>query len=209
VFDTLAQCMAGGEENSATEMGRAIEACSRLRLRFGCSVLALHHTGWDTTRERGSSALRAAADATISAERVAGEQRPSLILRSVKVRDDEAFADLYFDLPTIDLGERGRSLRLAVRDSKPVETQGAVGDVLDIWSNDLDEVVASASEAGRRLGLDMTKDRHVAGRRMARLIDLGYVGQPVKVGPSLTYSLTAKGRDLVRTNVELVESDPL
>jgi hypothetical protein len=66
VFDTLARCFAGGEENSAADMTRAIAAVDRIRRVTGAAVLLLHHTRKNDQTERGSGVLRGAADAMIS-----------------------------------------------------------------------------------------------------------------------------------------------
>lgn len=66
----------------------------------------LHHTGWDTTRERGSTALRAAADTVIKCERIgAGALRITNTPPGGKQRDAE-------ELPTMQLRTvpRGESL---------------------------------------------------------------------------------------------------
>jgi len=64
VFDTLAQSMVGGNEDSSQDMGRAADAIRRVMQTFGCGALVLHHpTKSNTTNERGSGALRGAADA--------------------------------------------------------------------------------------------------------------------------------------------------
>jgi hypothetical protein len=63
VVDTLARALLGGEENSARDVGLAIEALDHVRRETGAAVLVLHHTGKDRTAgERGSSAIRAAAE---------------------------------------------------------------------------------------------------------------------------------------------------
>jgi len=62
VFDTLARCIVGGDENSARDVGLAIDGADRIKRELGCTVLLIHHTGKDGELERGSSALRAAAD---------------------------------------------------------------------------------------------------------------------------------------------------
>src|SRR5947207_2877340 len=63
VFDTLAQSMVGGDENSAKDMGRAADAIRRVMQTFRCGALVLHHgTKGDPRNERGSGALRGAAD---------------------------------------------------------------------------------------------------------------------------------------------------
>jgi AAA domain len=69
VVDTLSRNMSGNE--SATEdMSAFVRACDRLRAEAGCTILVLHHTGWDNQeRERGAKALRAAADVSVRAKR--------------------------------------------------------------------------------------------------------------------------------------------
>lgn len=62
VLDTYARSMVGGEENSAKDTGRVIEAFDRLRFTLNSAVLCNHHTGKDGGSERGSGALRGAAD---------------------------------------------------------------------------------------------------------------------------------------------------
>jgi hypothetical protein len=68
VIDTLARSMAGKDENSAQDMGFAIQAMDWLREKTGCGVLLLHHSGVDGTRPRGSTALFGAADTLIRVE---------------------------------------------------------------------------------------------------------------------------------------------
>jgi len=69
VLDTWARTLAGAEENSAMDVGKAIAWLDYLREAHGTSSLIIHHSkvasGYTsgTPRERGSSALRGAADA--------------------------------------------------------------------------------------------------------------------------------------------------
>ena len=63
ILDTWARCTVGGEENSTKDMGLAIEQADVIRRRSGACVLAVHHSGKDSTAgARGSSALEAAFD---------------------------------------------------------------------------------------------------------------------------------------------------
>jgi hypothetical protein len=66
IFDTLARCMIGGDENSARDMGLLVATCDDLRAVTGATVLVVHHTGKTGQVERGSSALRAACDFMLS-----------------------------------------------------------------------------------------------------------------------------------------------
>lgn len=65
VIDTLARCMIGGDENSAKDVGLAIYGCSSLQRAFASSLCLIHHTNKADRGERGSGALRGAADLMI------------------------------------------------------------------------------------------------------------------------------------------------
>jgi hypothetical protein len=65
VVDTLARATPGMEENSARDMGRAVEACDRLKELYGCCVLLVHHTPKGGNGWRGSSAVWNALDTAI------------------------------------------------------------------------------------------------------------------------------------------------
>jgi hypothetical protein len=75
VIDTVARAMAGGDENSAQDMGRFLDACGELqRLPSRPHVAVVHHAGKDNERgTRGSSALPAGVDALVKVER--GDKR--------------------------------------------------------------------------------------------------------------------------------------
>jgi hypothetical protein len=62
IIDTLARCFEG-DENGSKDMNAFVAALDRLRFRFRCTILVLHHSGLnDKNRARGSSVLRAALD---------------------------------------------------------------------------------------------------------------------------------------------------
>lgn len=72
VIDTMARCLVGGDENTAKDVGLFVAACDRIRATTGGTVLVVHHTTKNGESERGSSALRAAADAMIVVTNDAG-----------------------------------------------------------------------------------------------------------------------------------------
>jgi hypothetical protein len=76
VVDTVARSLAGGDENSARDVGEFIAAIDGLR-RDG-AALAVHHSGHNGDRERGSSALRGAADLLARIERDGRSSRVTL-----------------------------------------------------------------------------------------------------------------------------------
>lgn len=69
-IDTMARCMVGGDENSAKDVGMAIHGCTQLQRVLSTAVCLIHHSNRADRGERGSGALRGAADTMI--EVVAG-----------------------------------------------------------------------------------------------------------------------------------------
>ncbi|UYP19768.1 helicase RepA family protein [Rhodococcus sp. Z13] len=65
VIDTLARCMVGADENSAKDVGIAVDNLNTLRQATPDGrgvILAVHHAGKDGRTARGSSALEAGVD---------------------------------------------------------------------------------------------------------------------------------------------------
>jgi hypothetical protein len=87
VLDTFARCIPGADENSASDVGRAIRSIDQIRAATGAAVLLIHHTRLDGDRERGSTALRGAADVMIQAKADNG----SVTLSCEKMKDAELF----------------------------------------------------------------------------------------------------------------------
>ncbi len=71
VVDTVARAMVGADENSASDMGRFLEACGRLQAWDSQPhVCVVHHAGKDGERgSRGSTALPAGVDVLAKVER--------------------------------------------------------------------------------------------------------------------------------------------
>lgn len=105
VLDTWARAMVGGDENSARDAGIAIDVCETVRERTGATALVVHHSNADGQRERGSTALRGAADAQISMSR--DDQSGVVTMKSVKIKDGSPFQDQHFVL-----AEYGKSVVL-------------------------------------------------------------------------------------------------
>lgn len=102
VVDTLARCMIGGDENSARDMGLAIDALDTIRRLTGCAVLVLHHTTKTGNSERGSSALRGAADVMLEL----AESDGLLTLAATKTKDSAPPPDRCLRLVSIETGRR-------------------------------------------------------------------------------------------------------
>jgi hypothetical protein len=105
IFDTLARSMDGGDESSARDMGRVVADLDRVRHATGATVLVVHHPGHDPRRERGSSALKGAADTFL---RLTGEGM-DLVLTCEKQKTASAFPSI-----PLKLHQVGDSLALVV-----------------------------------------------------------------------------------------------
>lgn len=92
VFDTLARCMGGTDENSAQGMNTIVESLDRIRRATAASVLVVHHTRKGDDIERGSTALRGAADVM----HLARKRDDVVELTCAKVND-------FAELPTLRL----------------------------------------------------------------------------------------------------------
>lgn len=163
VLDTLARVTAGGDENSAQDMGVAMDSAQRVCESCGCSVLLVHHSGKDSSQgARGSSAIRAALDAELEVSR-SGDDR---VLRVTKLKDGEEGAEYGFRLLTIALDQDD--------------------DGEDITSCVVEHNDVSATAVKRLSGLPPAHEKVlkvVAG--LAALDTEGYVpeGHVVKAGP--------------------------
>ncbi|TFH43867.1 MAG: hypothetical protein E4H01_11535, partial [Lysobacterales bacterium] len=71
IVDTLARTFAGGNENSSEDMGAFIAIIDYLREKTDSAILAVHHSGKDTSRgTRGHSSLFGAVDAEFEVRKV-------------------------------------------------------------------------------------------------------------------------------------------
>jgi len=98
IVDTLCRAMAGGDENSSTDMGAFVKNMDSLRNILNSVVLLIHHTGKDVDRgARGHSSLRGAVDSEIKVNdgRITFE----------KQRDMEKGNAIPFSLKVVELGE--------------------------------------------------------------------------------------------------------
>jgi AAA domain len=111
VLDTLARLIPGADENSAQYMGKAVAAIDRLRGQTSATVLLIHHTVKAGTSERGSGALRGAADVMIECSR--GDFSGLVSLKCGKMKDAEPFPDATLGLEKITLGPSSSSLAVA------------------------------------------------------------------------------------------------
>jgi RecA/RadA recombinase len=98
VFDTLARCMVGGDDNSSTDVGIVIANADKVRTATGASVLFVHHAKKDGDVERGSSALRAGVDTLMLAR---DDEESGRVLACEKQKDADPFDPITFYLKAV------------------------------------------------------------------------------------------------------------
>ena len=101
VIDTLARNFGPGDENSNSDVGVFINNVdTKLRLRFGATVLIIHHTGWtEKDRARGASAMRAAMDSEYRLD----VSDATLSISCTKAKETELVKSMNFSLKQIPL----------------------------------------------------------------------------------------------------------
>ena len=165
VFDTLARSMAGGDENIVKDMTVVIDAADRLRRETGACVLLVHHTGWNETRQRGSTALRGALDTEIEVKRD-GER---VIVKATKQKSREDGATLHLRL-------QGAGL---VIDS---HIRGGADEPLDPRSEEMLLILRTegplnyAAWRARTGWVELTFGRHLTTLRRRGLVENGIEG---------------------------------
>jgi len=123
VIDTLARSFAGKDENSSTDMGIFVRNVDLLREAFDCTLLAVHHSGKESTKGmRGSSALRGAVDSEFEIVRRAETQ--SIELKVRKQKDVEEVDGLWLEAREVTFtqdafGQERNSLVIDIADGAP------------------------------------------------------------------------------------------
>ena len=141
VFDTLARCAVGLEENSSKDMGQFAGAIGTLSVETGAHVMVVHHNN-KNGEYRGSSALAAAVDTHISLER--DGQGDHVTLKFEKQKDGEELPPMVFTKHVIDIDD-GESSLVFRRNN---ESSGGRFTISDSEQKVLKELVESFGEAG-------------------------------------------------------------
>lgn len=104
VIDTLSRSMAGGDENSPTDMGALVANVGAIVDATGAAVLIIHHFGKDAKAgPRGHSLLIAAVDTSIEVTMKDKAAKIS-VAESAKLKDYDDVAPLTFKLKSVHLG---------------------------------------------------------------------------------------------------------
>jgi hypothetical protein len=100
VIDTLARCLTGGDENSSKDVGQFVAKLDTLRTAFNCAVIVVHHSTKSANAvERGSSALRGAADTML----FLSDDSRGIILSCEKQKDAAPFQAQFMRLEIAEL----------------------------------------------------------------------------------------------------------
>ena len=100
VLDTLNRSI-GGSESDDKDMGAYVKAADKLRERFHCAVIIIHHCGTNDKRPRGHTSLTGAADAQIAIARNSSEQVVSIV---EFMKDGPQDTETTSRLEVVDLG---------------------------------------------------------------------------------------------------------
>ena len=104
VIDTVARALLGADENSATDMGKFVKSCDLVKEHCDCAVLAIHHSGKDSSKGmRGSSALMGAVDTSIKVKKATDQ----VTLNMDKQKDAEPMEDMLLLMKSVDVGTFG------------------------------------------------------------------------------------------------------
>jgi hypothetical protein len=101
VIDTLNRSLVGGDENSSTDIGQAIDAAGRVQKASGGAVVFIHHPGKDGQTIRGHSSLEGAVD-TMLELRADGDL---LTLKCEKQKDGMVFEPIHLRREVVTLSD--------------------------------------------------------------------------------------------------------
>jgi hypothetical protein len=182
-FDTLHRSIPGGDENSSQDMGHAIALADRVKEELRTAVILVHHTNKGGQQERGSTALRGAADVMVSVSNADG----TITVACEKQKDSAPFAAIDMALTTVD-----DSAVITARSELPF-TAGLLTELQRKTLNSLRtsflEDGATATQWQKASGVD---ERRFYEVRTA-LYNGGYVDRDKK-GRGARYCLTDKAR---------------
>ena len=170
-FDPLAQCFMGGDESSAKDMCLVNHHLNWICEALNAGIIVIHHTGWDQSRERGSSALRGANRVSYSIGKTA-EGRVKLSCE--KLNAGRKPTDRYFTIAEVG-SEMETVLLPASREPDPTQMLSPRQmTVLTVFAMSVFEHGTTRKEAA-----DLLKDHGIPAKTSYRiitsLIDLGMI----------------------------------
>lgn len=191
VVDTLARAMLDGDENSARDMGHLIDNVNLIQRSTGATVLLVHHSTKSNGSERGSSALRGAADVMIEVTNESG----LITLKCTKSKDDKAFLPRLRRLHVIELPSGSTSCVLIPAETVTARLNGTLSaKACEV----LEALLQTPSLVSGATAKELTQAVNIAEGSVHRVLnelkEHGYVEQPKPRGP---YVITEKAQKLL------------
>lgn len=193
IVDTLARSMIGADENSTRDMGKFIDACEQIKHYFDCSVMLVHHTNKGGSAERGSNALRGAADMMIKLI----DEDDLIRIECSKSKDSEKFEPYYMRLKPVEIGltdDDGNSIMPPVIVHAEHHEQTSNDDLTIKQKTVLETLVLSIFEYGATVAELSEYLPDTSLRTLYKIIDalknFGFVQQKAKREP---YFITEDG----------------
>ena len=157
VVDTFARIFAGGEENSAKDVGEAVSVLGYLQEQMGCGVMIVHHAGKDESRGmRGSSALLGAVDLELECKKISSDTSTERVgqLTITKQKDGEDGILLGYKMivvPLSNIDPEATSLAVEPAESSDITKARGAGDRNKLNASEtiaLKSLVMAIAEAG-------------------------------------------------------------
>jgi KaiC/GvpD/RAD55 family RecA-like ATPase len=189
VLDTLARTMLGEENNE--NMMAYVQVCDRLKERFGCTVIIVHHTGHQNKdRSRGGSAMHGALDAEYRVEPW-GELK--VLMTPTKMKDAVEPEPIAFVKVPIEMrdeeGGDASSLVLEMTADKPTDKKSPEyieAVILEQFNRLSDFGEVARQELKEAVSVELEISQRQANRHIKRMLDQGLFravkGQIVGVG---------------------------
>ncbi|MEI7769414.1 MAG: AAA family ATPase [Chloroflexales bacterium] len=191
VIDPLASCMVGLEESSTGDMQIAVNALNTIRQATGAAINVVHHTGWTTEHERGSSVLRNACRVVI---KLTTDDSGLMTLTCEKANNGRPFEARYFRLV-----EAGTSVT-PIPASK-VTTRNAALTVKHIAILEALSLAQHRDGASFTQVLDYTEQgKSTLHKGINRLLERGLIARERQI-----YTLTDTGRQELATAAQATE----
>lgn len=189
VIDTFARCF-DGEENSSRDVGAFMRACDSLRDELHCAVVIVHHTTKGGATERGSSAMRGAADVMIEIS----DDEGMIKIACSKMKDSADFKTYYMKLMEIPVDNGVTSCVLVSSDkiaTKADELTPNQRQVIQWLASDVFDKGARSSDLKNATGLSQGSFFSVLNSLSKRHL----IRKEAKYDP---WVLTNTGADLAR-----------
>ena len=181
IVDTVARSIAGADENAAQAIGMFVQSCDAIREVAGGTMLAVHHSGKDSSRgARGSNALLGAIDTSI----VVGKLDSVVTIKVEKQKDAEPIDEMNFNMTTVQVGVTDTSVVLERTDA-PVDAPKRRKPLAASQQRALTALQNLCAERGVRVPIGEwhkaherdCPDTHTSTRKTARdaLVDGGFV----------------------------------